>query len=268
MSSPTDIFEQASKFLKEGKKVALCTIVEKIGSGPAEKGTKLLVTENGETIGTIGGGNFERGVREGALKAIEEGKSKSLRFALYGGARKDEVDTGLWCGGTTTVFIDVIEPKSKLVIVGSGHIALPTYRMADLLGFEITVVDDERGTLTKDRFPNAKRIYHVDFRKALKETSVDEHTYVAIVHGEPKHDLAALRHFVREKPAYLGLLGSKRKIIKLMEILKREGILKPAIKRIHAPIGVDIGAETPEEIAVSIAAELVKEKRTPKIFLS
>jgi len=265
MSSPTDIFEQASKFLKEGKKVALCTIVEKIGSGPAERGTKILVAEDGETIGTIGGGNFERGVREGALKAIKEGKSKSLRFALYGGARKDEVDTGLWCGGTTTVFIDVIEPRSKLVIVGSGHIAFPTYRVADLLGFDITVVDDNRDTMTRDRFPNARLIYHKDFEKALRGAKFDERTYVTIAHGEPKHDLAALRHFVRERPAYIGLLGSKRKIIRLMEILKKEGVPKAAIKRIHAPIGVDIGAETPEEIAVSIAAELVKEKRKPNI---
>jgi len=265
MSSPTDIFEQASKFLKEGKKVALCTIVEKIGSGPAEKGTKILVTDDGETVGTIGGGNFERGVREGALKAIKECKSKSLRFALYGGAREDEVDTGLWCGGTTTVFIDVIEPRPKLVIVGSGHIAFPTYRVADLLGFDITVVDDNRDTMTRDRFPNARLIYHKDFKKALRETKVDERTYVTILHGEPKHDLAALRHFVRERPAYLGLLGSKRKIIRLMEILRKEGIPKATIKRIHAPIGVDIRAETPEEIAVSIAAELVKEKRKPKI---
>jgi xanthine dehydrogenase accessory factor len=267
MSGPRDIFEQASRFLGEGKKIALCTIVEKIGSGPAERGAKLLVAEDGGTFGTIGGGNLERSVREEALKAIKEGKSKSLRFALYGGAKKDEVDTGLWCGGTTTVFIDVVEPRPKLVIVGSGHIAFPTYRLADLLGFEITVVDDNRDTLTKDRFPNARLIYRKDFKKALREAKVDERTYVTIVHGEPKHDLAALRHFVREKPAYLGLLGSRRKIVRLMEILKREGLPKAAMKRIHAPIGVDIGAETPEEIAVSIAAELVKERRRSKISL-
>jgi len=267
MASPLNIFEQLPKLLMAGKRAALCTVVEKIGSGPAELGRKILVTEDGKIIGTIGGGTFERKVKEEALKAIEEGKSRRLKFAFYGGAKKDEVDTGLWCGGTMAVFVDVIGPKPKLIIVGSGHIALPTYRVADLLGFDITVVDDERGTLTEDRFPNAKRIYRVDFQKALKRTSVDERTFVAIIHGEPKHDLAALRHFVRERPAYLGLLGSKRKIIKLMEILKKEGISKVAIKKIHAPIGVDIGAETPEEIAVSIAAELVREKEHPKISL-
>jgi len=261
MSTPTDILGQASKFLKERKKVALCTVMEKIGSGPAELGKKIVVAEDGEVIGTIGGGEFERKVKEEALNAIKKGKSKSLKFSLYGGAKKDEVDTGLWCGGTTTVFVDVIEPSPKLIIVGSGHIALPTYKVAELLGFDITVVDDERSTLTKDRFQNAKRIYRADFKKVLKEVKVDERTFVAIVHGEPKHDLAAMRRFIRERTAYLGLLGSPRKVARLKEILRKEGVPEKAIKRIHAPIGIDIGAGTPEEIAVSIAAELIKERK-------
>lgn len=261
MSNPVDIFERVSKFLKEGKKVALCTVVEKIGSGPAEQGRKIMVAEDGGVIGTIGGGEFERKVKEEALRSIKEGKSKSLKFALYGGAKKDEVDTGLWCGGTTTVFVDVIEPDPKLVIVGSGHVALPTYRIAELLGFDVTVVDDERSTLTKDRFPKARCIYRADFKKALKGVKVDERTFVAIVHGEPKHDLAALRRFVRNRTAYLGLLGSPRKVTKLKEILRKEGVPEKAIRRIHAPIGLDINAGTPEEIAVSIAAELIKERR-------
>ena len=262
MSSSTGIFEQLPKLLKAGKGVALCTIVEKIGSGPAEQGRKMLVTEDGEIIGTIGGGEcFERGLKQEALKAIKEGKSKSLKFSFYGGAKKGELDTGMWCGGMMTVFVDVIEPKPKLVIVGSGHIALPTYQVADLLGFDITVVDDNEDTLTSERFPNAKLIFHEDFEKALKEAKVNERTYVAIVHGEPKHDLAALSRFVHGKTAYLGILGSRTKIGKLIEILQKEGVSGEAIKRIKNPIGLDLGAKTPEEIAVSIAAELVKEKR-------
>jgi len=261
MSGHTDIFEQVPKLLKAGKKVALCTIVEKIGSGSAEMGRKILVTEDGKIIGTIGGGTFERKVKEEALKAIGEGKSRNVKFALYGGAKKDEVDTGMWCGGTTTVFVDVNEPNPKLVIVGSGHIALPTYKVAELLGFDITVVDDEQGTLTKDRFPNAKLISHADFEKALKEVKVDERAFVAIVHGEPKHDLAALRRFISERTAYLGLLGSAHKITRLKEILRKEGVPEKAINGVHAPIGLDINARTPEEIAVSIVAELVRARR-------
>jgi len=262
MSNPVNIFERLPKLLEEGKRVALCTVVEKIGSGPAEPGRKMLVTEDGEIIGTIGGGEcFERGLRQEALKAIRGGKSRSLKFSFYGGAKEGELDTGLWCGGAMTVFVDVVEPKPKLVIVGSGHIALPTYTVADLLGFDITVVDDNEDTLTKSRFPNAKLVYREDFEKALKEVKVDGRTCVAIVHGEPKHDLAALRRFVRERTAYLGLLGSAHKIAKLKEVLRKDRVLAKAIKRIKAPIGLDINAKTPEEIAVSIAAELIKEKR-------
>ena len=257
--------------LKEGKRMALCTVTEKIGSGPAEVGTRILVTEDAKifgafctgtsAVGTIGGGELERTVMDEALKAIEEGRSKSLKFSLREKARGNELETGLWCGGTMTVFIDVIGPKPELLIVGSGHIALQTYRIADLLGFNVTVVDDSKETLTEKKFPKAKLIYNKSFAKALKQAKVGVSTYVAIVHGEPKHDLAALRRFVREKVSYLGLLGSARKIDKLKEILRKDGVPAKAIDRIHAPIGLDINAQTPEEIAVSIAAELIKEIR-------
>lgn len=257
-----EILEAANRLLREGKKIAICTVVEKIGSGPAEKGRKMLITEDGRTLGTIGGGeSFERGLKERALKAIKEGKPTSLKFAFYGGTKENELDTGLWCGGTMTVFIDVIEPKPKLVLVGSGHVALPTYRIADLLGFNVTVVDDMKDTMTKERFPNARLIYDENFEKALKKVEVNGNTYVAIVHGEPKHDLSALRRFARENVAYLGILGSKTKIGKLMDILRKEGIPERILKRISGPIGLDIGAETPEEIAVSIAAELIEKIR-------
>jgi len=260
MGEQVEVIERAAELLKAGKRVALCTIVEKIGSGPAELGRAMLVTEDGQIAGTIGGGEcFERGLKQEALKALEEGKSKSLKFSFYGGAREGELDTGLWCGGTMTVFVDVMEPKPKLVLIGSGHIALPTHRVADLLGFDVTVVDDNEDTLTKERFPNARLIFNGDFEKALRGVKADERTYVAIVHGEPKHDLAALRRFTRERVAYLGLLGSKTKIAKLKELLRKEGVPEGAVGKIRAPIGLDIGAKTPEEIAVSIAAELVRE---------
>ncbi len=271
MSDQIDIFELIPALLREGKKVALCTVTEKIGSGPAEVGTRILVTEDAKifgdfctgtsAVGTIGGGELERAVMNEALKAIGEGKSKSLKFSLSERAKEDELKTGLWCGGTMTAFIDVIEPKPELLIVGSGHVALQTYKIADLLGFDVTVVDDIKETLTKNRFPKAKLIHDKSFAKALKKAKVGASTYVAIVHGEPKHDLAALRRFVRERTAYLGLLGSARKIVKLKEILRKDGVPTKVIKRIKAPIGLDINARTPEEIAVSIAAELIKERR-------
>lgn len=272
MTDHIDIFELVPIFLKDGKTVALCTVTEKIGSGPAKVGTRILVTEDAKifgafctgtsAIGTIGGGELERAVMDEALKAIKEGKSKSFKFSLSEKTREGELETGLWCGGTMTIFIDVIEPKPELSIVGSGHIALQIYKIADLLGFNVTVIDDINETLTKNKFPKAKLIYNKSFVKALKEVKVGTNTYVAIVHGEPKHDLAALRRFVREKIAYLGLLGSARKIDKLKEILRKDGVPTEAIKKIHAPIGLKINARTPEEIAVSIAAELIEKMRS------
>lgn len=269
--SDQKIFELIPFFLKEGKRVALCTVTEKIGSGPAEVGTRILVTEDAKilgafctgtsAIGTIGGGELERAVMDEALKAIDEGKSKSLKFSLHEKAKKDELKTGLWCGGTMTVLIDVIEPKPELVIVGSGHIALQTYKIADLLGFNVIVIDDNRGTLTKNRFPKARLVHNKSFAKALRQVKAGSSTYVAIVHGEPGHDLAALRRFIRERTAYIGLLGSARKISKLKAVLQKDGVPAKTIKGIKAPIGLDINARTPEEIAVSIAAELIKERR-------
>ncbi len=258
------IFEKASQLLKEGRKIALCTVVEKVGSGPREKGAKMLVTEDGRTFGTIGGGTLERKIKEEALKTIREGRSKSVKFALYEGAKEKEIETGLWCGGEMTVFIDVNEPRPRMIIVGSGHIALPTYKTADLLGFDVTVVDDDSESLTKDRFPNAKLVYNEDFEEALKEAHIDKDTCVVVVHGEPKHDLAALRSFIHKEAAYLGILGSRGKLSKIKEVLKEEGVPKEKVERIRAPIGLKIGAETPEEIAVSIIAEVIKEKREPK----
>jgi len=265
VSGHADILSRAAEFLKHGGKVAVCTVVERKGSGPSEVGSKMLVVEGGEVIGTIGGGEcFERVLISESLQAIRDGRSKNLKFSFYGGAKEGELDTGLWCGGEMTIFADVMEPNPKLVLVGSGHIALPTYKIADLLGFETIVVDDNKDTLTRKRFPNAKLIYHRNFGAALKKVKGDKSTYVAIMHGEPKHDLISLRRFIKEETAYLGILGSRNKVAKLKNILRKDGVGEKKIERVRTPIGLEINARTPEEIAVSIAAELVKERRSSR----
>ena len=254
-----EIFEEAVRSLRMGQKIAICTVVEKVGAGPREEGTKMLITDDGKSVGTIGGGAFERIIKEEAIKLMKEGKSKSLKFSLYKD-KNDGIRTGLWCGGSMTVFVDVIEPKPKMVIVGSGHIALPTCKVAEILGFEITVVDNNFATATKDRFPNAKIICRENFEEALKEAVVDRNSHIVIVYGEPLFDLSALRRFVNEEFAFLGILGSSGKIAELKDILKKEGVTAEKIYKIKGPIGLDIGAKTPEEIAVSIVAELIKQR--------
>jgi xanthine dehydrogenase accessory factor len=255
-----EIFEEAVRSLRTGQKIALCTVVEKVGAGPRGEGTKILVREDGMSFGTIGGGAFERILKQKAVKLIREGRSESLKFSLHEEEDEERIKTGLWCGGNMTVFVDVIAPKPKMVLVGSGHIALPTYKIGELLGFGITVVDNNFETATKDRFPNANIICNENFEAALKEVDVDKNTHILIVYGEPMFDLAALRRFVGEEVAFLGILGSPGKIAKLKERLKKEGVPAEKIEKIKGPIGLDIGAKTPEEIAVSIVAELIKQR--------
>ncbi|MGQ4914321.1 MAG: XdhC family protein [Candidatus Asgardarchaeia archaeon] len=255
-----ELFSQISKFLKEGKTVAICTIVKKIGSGPRDVGTKLILTDAGDQIGTIGGGAFERLLLDKVKEALKSRKPRYLVFSLYGDKvySKEAIKTGLICGGELHVFVDIVEPNPKMVIIGSGHIAKPVYDIANMLGFEITVADDNATTLTEERFPNAKRIYNENFEEALKQLDIRQDTFVVIVHGEPNHDRAALNRVIPTDAKYIGFLSSKAKAVTLFKELKEKGVPIEKIRSIYTPIGLDIGATTPEEIAVSIMSEIVK----------
>jgi len=260
-----DVLEKGIQFLRSGKKVALCTVIEKRGSGPRDVGAKIVVTEDGEVVGTIGGGNMERILVEEALKSVKEGKSRRIVFSLHGDVeREGVVKTGLICGGEITIFIDVIEPKPRLIIIGSGHIGYPLAKLADILGFEIVIVDDNRELATKERFPMAKEILVGDFTKILDKIEVQPHDYVVIVYGEPEHDYLALKKMLEKGVHYIGLLGSKVKVGKFKERLKNEGVSDDVFRNIYAPVGLDIGAQTPEEIGISVLAQIIKIRRLKK----
>jgi len=257
-----DILERAIQILRNGKKVALCTVVEKRGSGPRDVGAKIVVSEDREVVGTIGGGNMERILVEEALKSLKEGKSRRIVFSLREDVeREDVVKTGLICGGEITIFIDVIEPKPRLIIIGSGHIGYPLAKLADILGFEIVIVDDNKELATKERFPMAKEIIVGDFLEILDKIEVQPHDYVVIVYGEPEHDYLALKKMLENRVHYVGLLGSKVKVAKFKERLKKEGVNEEVFKNLYAPVGLDIDAQTPEEISISILAQIIKIRR-------
>lgn len=261
MAGDEEVFEGLIRLLAEGRRVALCTVIEKRGSGPREIGAKMLVEDGGETLGTIGGGNMERALIGEALGALREGRPKKAVFALHGGSKgEDVIETGLICGGEVTVFIDVVEPRPRLVVVGSGHIALPLSRLADMAGFDVVIVDDQE-TATHERFPMAKGIVTGRFDEALERVEVRPSDFVAIVHGEPEHDYTALARMTGKRPAYIGLLGSRAKIRALQKRLLENGFSPGELEGLHAPIGLDIGAVTPEEIGVSIIAEMIRERR-------
>lgn len=262
MASDMEILKNVVRFLEEGKKVAICTIIDKKGSGPRDVGGKMIVSEDGVTVGTIGGGNLERALTNESLKALRGGKAKKVVFSLHKGEQKTEaVETGLICGGELTIFIDVIEPKPRLIIIGAGHIAYPLARIADILGFNIVVADDNEDLANKDRFPMAAEIFAGEFNEILDRIEVNEKDFVIIVHGDPEHDYLALKKTIKKRPFYLGLLGSKAKVTTFVNGLKEEGVSGEEFKLLHAPLGLDIGAQTPEEIAISILAEIISERR-------
>lgn len=262
MTNDMELLENAVKFLKEGKRLVLCTIIEKQGSGPRDVGGKMVISEDGETFGTIGGGNLERALIDESLKALKEGKSRRVVFSLNTGkAQKEVVETGLICGGEITIFLDVVEPKPRLIIIGAGHVALPLAKIAKILGFSITVVDDNVELANRERFPMADEIVTGSFNEILNRISVGTCDFVIIAHGEPEHDYLALNQIIKKAPVYVGLLGSKNKAATLTKRLKDAGISDEELKSLHAPVGLDIGAQTPEEIAVSILAEIISSKR-------
>jgi xanthine dehydrogenase accessory factor len=258
--SETEIFTRLTQLLSEGRRAVLCTIVEKTGSGPRDPGAKILVGPDGGTVGTIGGGGMERKLVKEALEALREGRPRTLTFALGIKPSEGAVAVDSKCGGEVKIFLDVITPDPRLILLGSGHIAKPLADFAHRIGFEVVVVDDEE-TATPERFPMAKEIHTGPFEEELQRLEVKPSDFVAVVHGETGHELVALRNMLRRRPAYIGLLGSRNKAAEHKKQLAAEGFPREEVEAIHAPIGLSIGAETPEEIAVSIVAELIKARR-------
>jgi xanthine dehydrogenase accessory factor len=264
MTTDIDLIKQATILLENGNRVALCTIIEKKGSGPREVGAKMIVDENGNTIGTIGGGNLERALIKEALKVLGKGKPSKTTISLHKKAKRGTVKTGLICGGELTIFIDVIKPKKRLIIVGAGHIAKPLAKIADIIGYSLTIIDDNERLANKNRFPMAERIITGDLNLSLDKLDIAPKDFVVIVHGEPEHDYLALRKVLEKRPTYIGLLGSKTKVALLTERLKATGFNEEDLSVLHAPIGLDINAKSPEEIGVSILAEVIREGKRKK----
>lgn len=250
--------------LRKGERVALCTLVKKVGSAPRDIGAKMAVFKDGRTCGTVGGGRFERLVVREAVETLKAGRPASADFSFNGGKKEPgSIDTGLICGGTATVFMDVLDPSPRLVIIGGGHIGLPLASLADTLGFKICVVDDSRDVVNRERFPMADDlVVEKRFGKALERARLTASDFVAIVHGDVDHDFQALVTASKSDARYIGLLGSTKKISEFMKRLGKEGVKPERLGgRVFAPIGLDIGAETHGEIALSIIAEVVQNLR-------
>ncbi len=244
----------AASALERGEPAALVTIVRASGSTPQRTGAKMLVYADGRTVGTIGGGCYENDALGKAREAIATGKPALVRYDL----NDDFVqESGLICGGQMEVYIDPIAPAPRLYIIGAGHVGFHLARAAADSGFRIHVVDDREKFANAERFPSADAIVVEDIADWLHQAELPPSAYVVVVTRGHTHDLDALRALAARDLRYLGLIGSRAKVARVFDALTAEGMPAECLARVHAPIGLDIGAITPAEIAISILAELI-----------
>ena len=253
-----DIYEEIIRLRRAGIKAALATIVNVRGSIPSYESAKLLVREDGWLVGTVGGGCVEAEVWAAARQVIQEGKPRTLTFNLN---NDPSYDTGLLCGGTLEVFIEPILPTSFLYIFGGGHVSLALSKVATLAGFRTIIIDDRDTYANRERFPEAEEIYADDYDQVLERLLPNSSAFIVAVTRGHRDDMRILRWAVGTAARYVGMIGSRRKVIEIVKYLEREGVSASQLARVHAPIGLEIGAVAPEEIAVSIVAEMIAVRR-------
>src|SRR5512146_2989677 len=253
-----DIYEEIVRLRREGRRAALATIVNVRGSIPSFETAKMLVRDDGSIVGTIGGGCVEAEVWQAAREVMEQEKPRTLRFDLN---QSPKYDTGLVCGGTLEVFIEPVLPVSVLYLFGAGHVACNVYKVARIAGFDVVVVDDRENYANRERFPEAREIYADDFERVTAQLVPGETAFIVIVTRGHRDDMRVLRWAVETPARYIGMIGSKRKVISIYRELEQQGVPPERFDRVHAPVGLEIGAVTPEEIAVAIVAEMIAVRR-------
>jgi len=253
-----DIYQEIVQLQRAGRKGALATIVNVRGSIPSFKSAKMLVRDDGTIAGTIGGGCVEGEVWQAAREVMAAEKPRSLTFDLN---QDPKYDTGLVCGGTLEIFVEPVLPPPQLYIFGAGHVGYELYQAAGRAGFDVTVLDDRETYANRERFPQAKEVIAEDFDRALAGLAINDSSYLVIVTRGHRDDMRILRWAVGTNAKYIGMVGSRRKAITVFRELTRKGLKPELFDRVHSPIGLDIGAASPEEIAVSILAELIGVRR-------
>jgi xanthine dehydrogenase accessory factor len=244
--------------LARGEAVALVTVVRARGSTPQRAGAKMLVFADGRTIGTIGGGCYENEACLKAREALETRRQSLLHFELNDDFAQEN---GLICGGQMDVHVDPLEPAPRLYIIGAGHVGWHLARIAADVDFRIHVVDDREKFANSERFPAAETIAVEPIGEWLHRADIPSTAYVVIVTRGHQGDLEAMRALAARDLRYLGLIGSRAKVARIRTALVEEGMPTECLDRVHSPIGLDIGAVTPGEIAVSILAELIAVRR-------
>lgn len=253
-----DLFEEIVALRRTGRRAALATIINVRGSIPSFQTAKMLVRDDGSILGTIGGGCVEAEVWQAAREVMEQERPRTLKFDLN---QNPKYDTGLVCGGTLEIFVEPILPTPVLYIFGAGHVAHSLYKIARIAGFDVIIADDRESYANRERFPEAREIYAADFGDTFESVAPTESSFIVIVTRGHRDDMNVLRWAVDTPARYIGMIGSKRKVLSIYKELENEGIPAEKLDRVHAPVGLAIGAVMPEEIAVAIVAEMIAIRR-------
>jgi xanthine dehydrogenase accessory factor len=252
-----DLFEEIVKMRRAGQRGALATIVHTNGSIPSYESSRMLVREDGSISGTIGGGCVEAEVWAAAKEVMRKESPRKMVFNLNNEA---SYDNGLICGGTLEVFVEPILPQPMLYLFGGGHVSMAVAKAATAAGFGIGVVDDREAFANAERFPMATDI-HTSYEDAFEKIHPSASSYLLIVTRGHREDMRVLAWAVRAEARYVGMIGSKRKVLSVYKALENDGYKPEEFERVFAPMGLEIGALSPEEIAVSIVAELIAVRR-------
>jgi xanthine dehydrogenase accessory factor len=256
-----DIYEEVVRLRRLGQKCALATIVQVNGSIPSYESAKLLVREDGSMLGTIGGGCVEAEVWNVARDVMQSERPRHMNFSL---GQDAAYDNGLICGGQLSVFIEPVVPQPRLYVFGAGHISKSISKIATLAGFATVIIDNREAFANRERFPEADEIFAEEYEEVFPKLPVRDTSYLVIVTRGHRDDMRVMRWAVGTNAKYIAMIGSKRKVIGVVKELEKEGIPREAFERAFAPMGLDIGAITPEEIAVSIVAEMIAMRRAPE----
>ncbi|MGD0885765.1 MAG: XdhC/CoxI family protein [Thermodesulfovibrionales bacterium] len=250
-----ELYEEIIRLKREGRPSALAIIIQCLGSSPQKAGSKMLVRDDGSIMGTLGGGCMEAEVIQASLMAVRDGSPLTTSFELT------EKHGGLVCGGKVLVYIEPVLPEPRLIILGAGHVGRALSKVAGFSGFRVTVIDDRAEYADRKHLPDADDVLVNDFKSAFDKVPREKNSYVVIATRGHNHDLEAVIAALKTDVRYIGLVGSKRKRSVLFHALTAEGFSEEDTRRVVIPVGLPIGSVSPEEIAISIMAQIIQYRR-------
>jgi xanthine dehydrogenase accessory factor len=246
-------FHDLDEIQSRGESAVFCTIVRSSGSTPRHVGSHMIVYPSGAISGSVGGGELETQVIEAAKQAFKDGKSRTIKYRFVDPTKGD---VGV-CGGEAEVFLEAIVPDPKLIVIGAGHVGKAVAILGHFLGFKVTVSDERSGFCIRESFPDAEELIECKMAALPGKTKFTPTTYVVLTTQGTEVDVEGLPKILPQPFAYLGIIGSRRRWQVTKKGLLAQGVSQKLLKRVHSPIGLELNAETPEEIAVSIMAEII-----------